>query len=97
MRRAHSRSSRYHSEVGCVSILLTYSFIKHLLGTGFGLQISCDALGHSNKMPDLGELVPYWGKGIQASLRSRPAQAGRMVCAESQHGCLLHGHPEVPF
>lgn len=24
-----------------------------------------DALGHSNKMPDLGELVPYWGKAFK--------------------------------
>lgn len=48
-------------------------------------------------MPGLEELVPSWGKGIQTSLHSGPAQASRMVCAEAQHGCLQRGDLDVHF
>lgn len=48
-------------------------------------------------MPGLEEFVPSWGKGIQTSLHSGPAQALRMACAEAQHGCLQHGDVDVHF
>ena len=86
----HTRSCGYQSWVDVCLLLLIYSFNKHVWGTGCGPNIvgRVGMQRESVVMPGLEEVCLCCEKGIYTPLHSGPAQASRVVCAESPYGGL---------